>query len=98
MERQLKNDILEEISLYDLEGNISIIADKIEEIKNHSKNYDKITLGADIDYDSEEGYVILVFKGQRLENDNEYDRRLALEAKKELRKILVKNNENIKIK
>lgn len=97
MKRQNKRIVLEEIDIYDLEGDITKIENIIDRIKNY-QGFDKIYVIADVNNDPDEGYAILVFKGERLENDEEYNKRLSLEAKKELHKILTNKNENIKIK
>lgn len=97
MKRQYKKVILEEISIYDLEGDIGIIEETVHRIKSY-KNFDKIYTVVDVDSDPDEGYAILVFKGSRLETDKEYSERIASEAKKELQRMLANKNKNIKIK
>lgn len=98
MERQKKFELIREFDIYDLEGDLDKVLGLLSDIKKENSNFLKISLTASTDFNPDEGYAVLSVNGIRLENDKEYNDRIALSAKKDLRNILIKNNENIKIK
>ena len=95
MERQKKYETIREFNIYDLEGNIDGVLNLLSEIKKENSEFLEIRLTADTDFDPDEGYAVLIVKGLRLENDKEFENRIAGQAKKDLKQILKSKNQNI---
>lgn len=95
MERQKKYELIREFDIYDLEGNIDKVLTLLSNIKKENSEFLEITLTASTDFDPDEGYAVLSVSGIRLENDKEFENRIAGQAKKDLKQILKSKNQNI---
>ena len=75
-----------EIDIYDLEGDLDAAIALLTEFKNTEVK--DIAIEPETSFDGEDGYAVLVFRGTRLETDDEYNLRIKEFSKGELRKVV----------